>query len=143
MASFVYHSGNEKLLDGTILPEAHSIKAVLLTSSHTPSQSGHDEYADISADEVSASGTGYTTGGVVLSGVSVTRSGGVATLDATDYTFASLTAGAAFRYVALYDDDVAGDPLLCLLDPGSLQTPDGNAVVLQWNASGLVTSTCV
>lgn len=141
MASFVYHSGKEKIMDGTILLESHTIKAVLLTSSHTPDQANHDEYADISANEASSSGTGYTAGGVALSGLTVTRAGAIVTLDATDYTFASLTTGAAFRYVALYDDTVAGDPLICLCDPGSLQTPDGNAVVLQWNASGLVTLT--
>jgi hypothetical protein len=141
MSSFVYHSANEKIHNGTILLESHAIKAVLLDSSHTPDQANHDEYADISADEVSDSGTGYTAGGVALSGVTVTKSGAVTTLDATDYTFASLTSGAAFRYVALIDDDVAGDPLICLLDPGSEQIPDGGSVILEWNTSGIITFT--
>jgi len=141
MASFVYHSGKEKIMDGTFVLETHTIKAVLLDSGHTPDQAAHDEYADISADEVSASGTGYTAGGVTLSNLTISRVGAIVTLDADDYVFASLTSGAAFRYVALYDDSVAGDPLICLLDPDSVQTPDGNAVALRWNTNGLVTLT--
>lgn len=71
------------------------------------------------------------------------QTGGTYTLD-----FANLTLTAAggnvgpFRYVYIYDDDVAApaDPLVCYFDYGSSITLlDGESLEIQFNASGLFT----
>jgi hypothetical protein len=50
-----------------------TVKVALVSSAYTPSAgtSGHDEWADISANEI-ANGNGYTTGGVTLASLAST-----------------------------------------------------------------------
>ena len=137
MGSFIYDSAKEKIADGTILLESHTFKIMLVTTSHTPDKANHDEKADVVADETS--GTGYATGGVALDNVAVTRSGAVVKFDADDKTINGLDAN--WRYAIIYDDTVAGDPLVCLLDPGGAQTPGGDSIKLTFDSSGIFTLT--
>lgn len=90
-----------------------------------------------------ASGTGYTTGGQTLAGVTVTTvTTNDAMFDANDVTWAisggSLTAVAA----VLYNDTDANDPPVAFLDFGGTRTvSSGNNFVLSWNANGIFTWT--
>jgi hypothetical protein len=71
------------------------------------------------------------------------QTGGTYTLDFNDITLTS-TGGTTgpFRYVVVYDDTVAGDPLVCWFDYGSSITLDaGESLELTFNASGLYTVT--
>lgn len=69
--------------------------------------------------------------------VSWTNTGAVATLVTSDLTITA-TGGAVgpFRYIYLYDNTVAGDPLMGYWDHGSAVTvPDGSSYQLDFGAS--------
>jgi len=136
MADFVYDKAKPRILSGEI-DAAHTFKLVLLAATHTPSKSGHEFYSDISSDEVS--GGGYTTGGVALTNVEITRDTVTAKFDAADITLEELEPD--FRYVAVYDDSHASDALVCLLDPTRLVSPQGFMSVIQFHANGILTLT--
>lgn len=137
MASFVYHSAKEHIAKSAIDLDSHTFKMALLSSSHTPDQTNDTVLTDVSTEEVS--GTGYTAGGYTLANVTVTRSGATVKFDADDIVVNALDP--SFRYAVVYDDTHASDALLCLLDPGALQEPAGDAVKLAFNASGILTLT--
>lgn len=56
----------EQLADKEIDWLSDTLKAILTTSTHTPNQDTHDYVDDVTANEVS--GTGYTAGGMALTG---------------------------------------------------------------------------
>lgn len=60
-----------------LLNPANSFKLALVTSAWTPdnSDTGNEVWADVSANEIAA-GNGYTAGGVALTGVTLTQTGG-------------------------------------------------------------------
>jgi hypothetical protein len=63
------------------------------------------------------SGTGYTAGGEALTNVTPTTSGTTAYTDFADVTWSSATITA--RGALIYNDTVAGDPSVVVLDFGS------------------------
>lgn len=70
-----------------------------------------------------------------------TASGGTHTLDFDDLT---LTASGGpvgpFRYIYIYDDTVAGDPLVMYYDRGdSITLQDGEDMLIQFDAGGFFT----
>jgi hypothetical protein len=72
-----------------------------------------------SSNEVSASGS-YVAGGGALTNVTPTTSGTTAFTDFSDLTFTSATITA--RGALIYNDTVAGDPSVVVLDFGSDKT---------------------
>lgn len=124
------------LATGGIDLDTDTLKLALVTSSYTPS-TAHDEWADVSANEV-ATGNGYTTGGVSLSGVAVTNSN----IDYSDVTWNSLTK--TFRYAVCYKSGSGGgltNPLLfyILLDstPADIVSSGSNYTIV-WNSTDKV-----
>lgn len=79
----------------------------------------------------------------VVTGVTAEQSGGTVTLTANDLVLsASGGAVAPFRYIVLYNDDPAGDPLIGYYDYGSdLTLADGESLTLDFGASGFGTLT--
>jgi hypothetical protein len=77
----------------------------------------------------------------VLEAVTSTQTGGTLTLDFGDIVItASGGAIADFRYIYVYDDTVAGDPLVAVWDHGStVSLADGSSATLTVNASGAFT----
>lgn len=136
MADFVYDKAKPRILSGEI-DAAHTFKMVLLDATHTPAKATHEFYSDISADEIS--GSGYTTGGIALENVTITRNTVTAKFDADDVTMEEVAPD--FRYAAIYDDSHASNALVCLLDPGALVSPQGYMVVVQFHANGIMTLT--
>ncbi len=119
------------LLTGAIDLDTDTLKVALVTSSYTPS-AAHTQWSDASANEVS-NGSGYTTGGVALSGVATTNS----TIDFSDVTWTALTK--TFRYAVCYKSGSGGgltNPLLfyILLDstPADIVS-SGSNYTIQWN----------
>lgn len=90
--------------DGTgLLVAANAFQAVLTTSAQALSSAGQSLYADLT-NEV-ANGQGYATGGVVLTGVTITRVGNTVTFAFTGPVplwTASGTGIPAWRYVVIY-----------------------------------------
>lgn len=94
---------------------------------------------DFRNDLTEVTGTNYTAGGLLLSGVSVTASGGTVTIDATDVTFVNVTI-ANIRGSVIYKvvGTAATDPLLIWHDLGA-QVVSAADFIIQWNASGIFT----
>jgi len=107
-----------------------SIKVALVTASYTPNRDTHDEWADVSSNEMS--GTGYTAGGKTLASKTLTYSSTNDwwTFDAADVSWTAVTA--SFRYAVLYDDTVSGKPLIGLVDFGSTQTATNQDLTIKW-----------
>src|SRR5688572_23469526 len=76
-------------------------KMMLLTSSsNCNTLTSHEKYADFT-NEV-ANGNGYTTGGIALTNVTLTRSGNVVTLDADPVIWTASGAGITARFGLIY-----------------------------------------
>lgn len=121
------------LLTGAVDLDTDTIKVALVTSSYTPS-TAHDEWADVSANEV-ATGSGYTTGGIALANPVTTNT----TVDYDDIVWTSLTK--TFRYAVGYKSGSGGgltNPLLfyILLDstPADVVSTGSNYTI-QWNST--------
>jgi hypothetical protein len=84
--------------------------------------------------EISA-GNGYTAGGTALTGVSISETTGVTTVQANQVTFtASGGAIATFRYYVLYNDTAASDNLVAWWDHGvAVNLADGDSFTVKFN----------
>ena len=115
-----------------------SIVVTLHTSAYVPDQDNHDYSNDLTS-EVAAAG-GYTTGGKVLTGKTMTYTAATntITLDAADVQWASSTITA--RVAVLRDDTpatAATKPLIGYqLSDVDISSSGGN-YDLVWNASGI------
>ncbi len=113
-----------------------TFKCAMITNSATPDFDTHDYWADLSANEVS--GTAYTAGGSALTTVSLTGASGSLVFDADDVAWASSTISSA-RAAVIYDDTLASDPLVCLVDFGADYSSANGTFTITWNASGIWT----
>jgi hypothetical protein len=78
-----------------------------------------------------------------LTTASSSQSGGTFSLDFSDLILTASGAVPTFRYVVIYDDTVAGDPLVAWFDygAGGVTMANGDTFTLTFNASGLFTVT--
>lgn len=143
----VYTAANENIHKGLIDLDTDNFNCFLATSSYTPDANTHDTYSDVSANEV-ANGSGYTTGGITISPLTVTKSGAVVTVDSA--TNPSWTASGTITAKYAVVSKRAGGSLTgtdLLLGYVDLETGGGSvsatnaAFTVTWNASGLFTST--
>lgn len=121
-----------------------NIQAVLVTASYTPDQAAHDQWGDVSANEV-ANGNGYATHGQALGAITISRSSLTVTFDAADLTWANSTITA--KYLVLVKDAngdnalAASDPLIGYVDldegGGSGSSTSGDFTVAM-NAAGML-----
>lgn len=133
----LYPSFKEKLVEGFNMG-SDTFKVALMTNSHTYN-SAHDEWADVSANEI-ANGDGYTTGGQALSSVTSSQTGGTYTFDAADASWTASGSGITAYKAVIYNDTDAGDALVCSIDLDGVQFAASGALFkLIWNASGIFT----
>jgi len=144
MALTIYWYGNAivNAFKALISWQSTNIKAIALTSSYTPNQDSHDFLDDIIADE--CTGTGYTSGGVVVSNPSISydSANNLFKLDCDDISFPGVTITA--RYIALYDNRVAGNnnkPLIGYIDIGETLETLGGDLKLIIDSNGLFKAT--
>lgn len=134
MATVVkYTHAPRRFSDGTMDWDTDTFKCALLTSSYTPS-AAHTVWADASANEV-ASGNGYTTGGVTLTGCAATNT----MLDCNDPTWNALSK--TFRHAVFYKSGTANslvNPLVAYVDFGSNITATGTDFVITIDSLGLL-----
>lgn len=136
MANCMYASFKEGLGNGLFALGSDSLNCALLTSAYVP-DTAHAVFADVAGHE--ASGTGYTSGGALLGGVTWGVSGAAAVLDAVDPTWAGATVTA--RYAVIYKSGAAGsltDPLVCLLDFGADKGVTGGTFSVVFDAAGIL-----
>jgi hypothetical protein len=136
----LYNHTAARFASGTFLP-SHTYKVALLNGSAT-FVATHDEFADVSAYQVS--GYGWTSGGVALTSVVVeTATTNDAKFDAAD-VLVNITGGdlGPFQAYVIYNDTLSGDPLVAYIQLSSGQSvSDGNTAGIVWNASGIITWT--
>lgn len=137
-----YNSFSEFVGDGTIDLDTHTFKVMLVSSSYTFS-AAHTVKTDITNELSTANG--YTAGGATLGSVTWNRSSNVTTFDAADTVWTASGGSITARRAIIYDDTATNDELVAsiLLDntPADVTATDGNTLTLQWNASGIFTST--
>jgi hypothetical protein len=143
VSAFLYGNFIKNLLDKKIDFNSDTIKMALCTSSYSPDQDTHDFFDDIT-NEVSNSGTNYTSGGNTIANCSITYTGGtnVCKIDGDDVTFSAVTLTA--RYAIIYDSSpgTAGtNPLIAYIDFGADQSPAGVDLIVAFNAGGIGTFT--
>ena len=127
------------ILDGTQLAvntASDTFKVAMITNSSTPNFDTHDDWSDLSGNEVS--GTNYSAGGVALASVTLTGSSGTITFDAADSSWSTSTISNA-RAAVIYDDTLSGDKLICLVNFGADYSSANGTFSITWNASGIFT----
>lgn len=140
----IYNNAKEQLLNGlfNLASGGHSIKITLHTG-YTPDIDAHDEWADVSATEYGTA-SGYTAGGITLSGQATSQvdASDLGKWDATSPTWSSLgpLSPATPSHAIIWDDTVAGDPLICYFVLGTTATNGGN-YTLDFGAAGIINLT--
>lgn len=125
--------------------DGDTIKAALFTNTlTTPNYDTNTAYnaAPFNANEVT--GTGYSAGGVALTGAAVTAAAPVATqlnFDANDAAWTGATFSSV-RGVLVYDDTIAtptAKPGIVAITFGADFSVTGGTFTIQWNANGIFT----
>ena len=117
---------------------ADDIRCMLTTVTYVPNQDTHDYYDDITNEVV---GAGYTANGQVLTGKTVTYTGGTNkhVLDCDDPAWAASTITA--RVAVFYDRTPATDatrPLMCYQESDADISSTSGTFTVQLDAAGLI-----
>ncbi len=124
------------ILDGFAnVSAANTLKVMLCTSDYTPDQNYHSYKSDVTNE---VSGTGYTAGGKIVTGVNAILTLRKTYLEADNVTWPESTMTA--RYAVLYDYTGATDasrPLIAYIDFGQDKSSENGTFQLTWNAGGI------
>lgn len=139
----IYDKAKERILKSEAIDlDTNAIRCELLTTNYTPLTTGHEFKSSVTADITSSAQ--YPSGGVLTSGVTITRSNGTITFDANDFDFSptsSVTISA--KYAVLYDDTTTSECLIayCALSSagdGPVASSNGTFQI-QLHANGIFT----
>lgn len=137
----LYDTAKEKIGQALIDLDGHTFKMALFLSTSNCDTLTHDELGDLTNQHANANG--YTTGGSTLTNVTWVNSSGTITFDCDNVVWTASGGSIVARFAVIYDDTVAGDPLLavCLLDtaPADVTATNGNTLTITINASGVFT----
>lgn len=143
----VYDFAKKYIGDGTIdLDDTTNWKmALFLSTSNANTLSvGTGVYGDLTNEHSNANG--YTTGGVALTGITWTRSGGTITFDVDNAVWTASGGSITARFAVIYKNATVNSivkPILCvcLLDtaPADVTATTGNTLTIAINASGVFT----
>lgn len=135
-----YHDFTRAVLAGTHAFGTHAIKAAF---TNTAPSAAHTQLSQIGQIATGGGYTGGAGGGLTLDNVSLTTAGGVARVLADDEVFTATDAVGPFRYVVLYNDTAADDPLIGWYDYGaSITLNTDESLTLDFdNVDGLFTLT--
>ena len=106
--------------------EAQTLKCALYDNTATLNQ---NTAAYITANEISSSGTNYTTGGATLTNVTITTDGTTAIFDADNVSFANATISA--QAALIYNANNANSSI-AVLDFGGVKTSTNGTFELQF-----------
>lgn len=123
--------------------DGDTFKGILCTSASNIAAASTPNY-DIGMTGEVADGSGYTTGGVTLTGVAWEESGGTVTFDCADMVWTASGGDIVARFAGIYDSTPAiGKPIVAhsLLDdtPANVTATDGNTFTIGINAAGVFT----
>lgn len=133
MASQAANNFRMLLAAGSVNFSSDVFKIILMRSGFTFNPDSHDLYADVSASELAA-GYGYTTGGNTLAGVSVDQDDVndrcLITWNNTSWTASGGDVGPVVGAI-IYDDTLAGDPIVGFIDfSGEYTEADGGMATI-------------
>lgn len=128
-----YSQGLVALGKGLVDLTTGPIKVALFTASYVPDQNVDAVWTDISANE--ASGTGYSTGGMAITGVGWAYDAGPGVVKLTCDQIVFPTVTLSFRYTVVYASG-GTVPLLGFHDHGSTQSPAAEDVALDPDVTG-------
>lgn len=118
---------------------------MLLFSAYTPAVDSHEFVSDVLGAGTEAVGTGYSSGGVAMTGVTFTLSGHVYTFTASGAPTWNAAGGSLAAAFAVLADTTPGsnatNPVLCYWDLGGTQTATNSNFILTPSGSGLLTYT--
>jgi hypothetical protein len=143
----IYSCAPQYFGNGTLDWDTDTLKMMLVSSSYTPSQTGHVALADVSAFEI-ANGNGYVTGGTTCA-ATVVRVGGTTTFNLADAVWvASGGPIPAWRYAIVYGSVTRNgvvSPLAVYglgdITPADIPaTADGATLRARINSNGLFTT---
>lgn len=129
-----------KALNKEIDLDTDTIKVMLCTSGYAPNQHTHI-YKSSVTNEVSSTGTNYTTRGKALTGLAITYSTGVVKFDADNIQWDSSTMTA--RYAVIYQDtgNDTTSVLIGYVDFEVDQASSNGTFLITWDAGGIFTIT--
>lgn len=137
-----YGNGLLHIANGDVIWKASGgsdIRVALCTSSYTPNQDTHDAYDDLT-NEVSSSGTGYTTGGAQLTVSDPTYDSATnqMRLDAADVTWSSSTITARYAIIYKYNATASLAYLLGYVDFGEDKVSSSGDFTITWDSTGVL-----
>lgn len=138
-ASGLYVATFVDVLDTTQLAldlDLETHKIALFSNSITPNFTTDTAYGVSPYDANEVTGTGWSAGGVALTGTTFTGASGSATFDATDVS-ASSTTLTGVRGGLIYADALAGNNAICLVNFGADYATSNGTLAITWNASGI------
>lgn len=145
----LYEIAKKYLADGTFdLDDTTNWKAAIFlsTSNANTLSVGTNVYGDLTNEHANANG--YTTGGVAITGVTWTRSGGTITFDIDNPVWTASGGSITGRFIVIYKNATVNSivkPLLCveLVDttPADTTATAGNTFTVNINATGVFTLT--
>lgn len=143
----LYEKAKLRLADGTFdmdLGTNWKMALFLSTSNANTLSVGTGVYGDLTNEHANANG--YTTGGIALSGVTWTDSGGTETFTCTSPVWTASGGSIVARFAVIYENATLNTivkPMLCvcLLDtaPADVTATTGNTLTITINASGIFT----
>lgn len=134
---------------GLLAATAANFRAHLVTSAYVPNDATDEVWADASAAEL-ATANGYTNGGLALTNVAITQTGGVVKFSCDPLVWNSSGSGIAawrrcvIRYLGTLNGKVNPIVAHCLGDSTNIDvpvTPSGNPLTITPSASGIISST--
>ena len=129
MANVVPYSFGTELFSGThnFSSGGNTFKLALYTAN--PYTTASTAYSSGAANQVSASGTNYTTGGNTLTSQAVSNQNNVATVDFADTSWSSATFTAAFGVIY---NNTQSDKLVVVLDFGGSKSASNGTFTISF-----------
>lgn len=113
-----------------------NIRCALFSSLWSPDQQNDEFFADLSGE---ATGSGYTAGGVLLTGKTITAGSNSQVLDAANPEWLNVTSSDIAGCVFYKDTgSAATSPLISFTDFGAVYAPAGQTVRVVIHPSGLI-----
>ena len=128
----------EALAEGVHNWQTNTLAVALTASAPASSSSLLSSISQISYTNIQDG----TSTGRNLTGITSSQTSGVYTLDATDLVLTATGTVPAFRYLVLYNDTAASDPLIGYYDYGTtVNLLNGETFTIVWDPTGILTLT--
>jgi len=128
----------EALAEGVHNWQTDTLAVALTASAPTNNSSLLSSISQISYSSIQDG----TTTGRNLTGITSSQTSGVYTLDAADLVLTATDTVPAFRYIVLYNDTAASDPLIGYYDYGTtVNLLNGETFTIVWDPTGILTLT--